>query len=77
LIRSTDAAQTWTNVVLQWGGRLPRPAHRGASIYGWDATSGRLLVSGDRGKTWRGKAAGPVGLDETETLHASTAGGAT
>ena len=52
LIRSTDAGETWDIVSL--GGEVDFHALRVAHghIYGWDATTGRLLVSADDGRTW-------------------------
>ncbi len=52
LIRSTDAAETWQSVSL--GGEVDFHALHAAHgrIYGWDAGSGRLMVSADQGRTW-------------------------
>ncbi|RBY84450.1 F510_1955 family glycosylhydrolase [Blastococcus sp. TF02A-30] len=52
LIRSTDAGETWDIVSL--GGEVDFHALRVAHgrIYGWDSTTGRLLVSADEGWTW-------------------------
>ncbi|RBY75954.1 exo-alpha-sialidase [Blastococcus sp. TF02-09] len=52
LIRSSDAGETWDIVSL--GGEVDFHALRVAHgrIYGWDATTGRLLVSADEGRTW-------------------------
>ncbi len=52
LIRSTNAGETWDIVSL--GGEVDFHALRVAHgrIYGWDATTGRLLVSADEGQTW-------------------------
>lgn len=52
LIRSTDAGETWDIVSL--GGEVDFHALRVAHgrIYGWDSTTGRLLVSADEGRTW-------------------------
>lgn len=52
LIRSTDAGETWDIVSL--GGEVDFHALRVAHgrIYGWDSTTGRLLVSTDEGRTW-------------------------
>ncbi len=53
LIRSTDAAETWQSVSL--GGEVDFHALHAAHgrIYGWDAGTGRLLVSADDGRTWQ------------------------
>ncbi len=52
LIRSTDAAESWQSVSL--GGKVDFHALHTAHgrIYGWDAGSGRLMVSADQGRTW-------------------------
>ena len=52
LIRSTDAARTWESVSLS--GEVDFHALHSAhgNVYGWDAGSGRLMVSGDGGQTW-------------------------
>ncbi len=53
LIRSTDAAETWQSVSL--GGEVDFHALSAVHgrIYGWDAGTGRLLVSADDGRTWQ------------------------
>lgn len=53
LIRSTDAGQSWQTVSLT--GEVDFHALRVAhgSIYGWDATSSRFMVSTDDGTTWQ------------------------
>ena len=52
LVKSTDAAQSWQVVSL--GGEADFHALHAAHgrIHGWDAGSGRLLVSADDGRTW-------------------------
>ena len=52
LIRSTDAANSWQVVSL--GGETDFHALHAAhgSVFGWDAGTGRLMVSGDDGRTW-------------------------
>lgn len=52
LIRSEDAGESWEIVSL--GGEVDfhvlREAH--GNIYGWDAGTGRVMVSVDEGQTW-------------------------
>ena len=52
LIRSTDAAQTWSTVSLS--GEVDFHALHSAhgKVYGWDSGSGRLMVSSDDGRSW-------------------------
>lgn len=52
LIRSTDAAQSWQTVSLT--GEVDFHALHSAhgNVYGWDAGTGRLMVSDDDGRTW-------------------------
>lgn len=80
LIRSTDAGGTWDIVSL--GGEADFHALRVAhgSIYGWDAVTGRLLVSGDEGQTWETRSALvlrdlAVHPDDPEVLLGTTAQG--
>ena len=77
LIRSSDAGETWDIVSL--GGEVDFHALRVAHgrIYGWDATTGRLLVSSDEGRTWETRST--LGLrdmavspDDPETLVVTT-----
>lgn len=52
LIRSTDGAESWQNVSLsgETDFHALHSAHN--KVYGWDATSGRFMVSSDAGRTW-------------------------
>ena len=52
LVRSTDAGGTWTTVSLT--GEVDFHALHAVpgAVYGWDAGSGRLMVSSDAGRTW-------------------------
>ncbi len=52
LIRSTDAAQSWESVSLS--GEVDFHALHAAhgNVYGWDSSSGQLMVSDDGGLTW-------------------------
>jgi len=53
LVRSNDAGRTWTPVSLL--GQADFHALRASArrVYGADATSGKLLVSADGGRTWQ------------------------
>jgi photosystem II stability/assembly factor-like uncharacterized protein len=52
LIQSTDGARTWTPISLLGQADFHVLRSRGNRVYGFDSTHGRLLVSGDGGKTW-------------------------
>ncbi len=52
LIESTDAGATWRSVSLLGEADFHVLRSTGDRLYGYDATGGRLLVSGDRGRTW-------------------------
>ncbi|MGX5655165.1 F510_1955 family glycosylhydrolase [Geodermatophilus nigrescens] len=60
LVRSTDAGGTWRSVSLSGEADLHvlRAAH--GRIYGWDAGSGRLLVSADEGLSWEERGTVPL-----------------
>lgn len=80
LIRSTDAAQSWTTVSL--GGKVDFHALHAAhgNVYGWDSGTGTLMVSTDQGRTWdtRGTlslADFVVSPDNPQVLLATTATG--
>jgi hypothetical protein len=51
LIESTDAAETWTPLSLQGEADFHALGVVGDRIYGYDATSGRLMTTTDR-ETW-------------------------
>lgn len=80
LIRSTDAAESWQAVSL--AGEVDFHALHAAhgNVYGWDSSSGRLMVSADEGLTWdtrseldlRDFAVGPA---DPDSLLATTPGG--
>lgn len=52
LIESTDGGRTWVSISLLGEADFHVLRSRGAQVYGFDSTNGRLLVSGDRGRTW-------------------------
>ena len=58
LIESTDAAQTWQHQSLQGEADFHALEVVGDRIYGYDATSGRLMTTTDR-TTWETIATGP------------------
>ena len=61
LIRSDDAGRTWTPVSLLGEVDFHVLRARGDRIYGVDAQSGALLVSGDAGRRWQRRSPpGPV-----------------
>ncbi len=64
LIESRDAGKTWKNVSLLGEADFHVLQHSGDRIYGFDGTQGRLMVSGDTGRSWqqRKPPAGVFGL---------------
>ena len=52
LIESTDEGKTWTPISLLGEADFHVLRSRGKRVYGFDSTNGRLLVSGDSGRTW-------------------------
>lgn len=80
LIESEDGGATWRSVSLLGQADFHLLRHRGSSVYGYDATGARFLVSRDRGVTWREQdAPGPVAdlaIDpETESVLLAVASG--
>ena len=53
LIESRDAGATWNPVSLLGEADFHALRVRGRRLVGYDATSGRVLVSNDRGRSWR------------------------
>ncbi|MFN2466738.1 MAG: F510_1955 family glycosylhydrolase [Gaiellaceae bacterium] len=53
LIESTDAGESWSSVSLSGEADFHVLRFAGERVYGYDASNDRLLVSGDRGRTWR------------------------
>lgn len=64
LIESRDAGKTWKTVSLLGEADFHVLEHSGDRIYGFDGTQGRLMVSGDGGRSWqqRKPPAGVFGL---------------
>ena len=52
LIESTDAGRTWTPISLLGEADFHVLRSSPSRVYGFDSTNGRLLVSGDEGRTW-------------------------
>ncbi|MBA3788190.1 MAG: exo-alpha-sialidase [Actinobacteria bacterium] len=52
LIESTDAGRTWTPISLLGKADFHVLRSAGSLVYGFDSGNERLLVSGDRGRTW-------------------------
>lgn len=63
LIQSTDAGRTWEPVSLLGEADFHVLRAAGRSVYGFDSTNSRLLVSSDRGRTWSERAAPEPLLD--------------
>lgn len=59
-IVSRDGAETWEPVSLLGEVDFHDLAVSGEQVFGYDATSGRLLVSVDGGRTWAPRAAEPL-----------------
>src|SRR5688500_14843518 len=53
LIESRDAGRTWRTLSLLGEADFHVLRFAGQRVYGYDASNDRLLVSGDRGRTWR------------------------
>ena len=53
LIQSRDAGETWAPISLQGEVDFHALRVRGRLLAGYDATSGRVMVSNDRGGSWR------------------------
>lgn len=53
LIESRDAGRSWEAVSLSGEADFHVLRFAGARVYGFDASHGRLMVSGDRGRSWR------------------------
>lgn len=52
LIESRDGGRTWTPISLLGEADFHVLRSRGNHVYAFDSTNGRLLVSGDSGRTW-------------------------
>lgn len=53
LIESTDKGESWQPISLSGEADFHVLRFAGERVYGYDASNDRLLVSGDRGRTWR------------------------
>lgn len=53
LIESSDAGRSWRSVSLLGEADFHSLRARGSHVVGYDASSGRLMVSVDGGRTWR------------------------
>jgi hypothetical protein len=53
LIESTDGGESWEPISLAGEADFHVLRFAGTNVYGYDASNDRLLVSGDRGQTWR------------------------
>jgi photosystem II stability/assembly factor-like uncharacterized protein len=53
LIESRDAGKTWTPISLLGKVDFHALRVRGRLLVGYDATSGRVMISNDRGENWR------------------------
>ena len=80
LIRTGDAGETWESVSLsgEVDFHVLHVAH--GRIYGWDAGTGRVMVSADDGGTWETRSIMDlrdvvVSPDDAETLLATTPAG--
>lgn len=77
LIRSTDAARIWEPVSLRGEADFHALQVAHDRVYGYDATSGSFLVSGDDGLTWQRRSVLPirdfaVSASEPEVVVATT-----
>ena len=52
LIESTDKGESWRSISLSGEADFHVLRFIGARVYGYDASNDRLLVSGDRGRSW-------------------------
>lgn len=78
LLESRDAGRTWRSLSLLGEADFHVLRFAGQSVYGYDASNDRLLVSGDEGRTWR-EVNRPAPLldlavDPTDSKHAVAAG---
>lgn len=53
LIESTDAGESWQPISLQGEADFHVLRFAGQRVYGYDATNDRLMVSADKGRSWR------------------------
>ena len=72
LLESRDTGETWESVSLLGEVDFHALRVRGGEIVGYDATSGRILISQDGGRTWSERRP-PERLDDL-VVHPSSAG---
>jgi hypothetical protein len=53
LIESTDSGESWQSISLLGEADFHVLRFAGERVYGYDSSNDRLLVSGDRGRSWR------------------------
>ena len=81
LIESTDSGESWQPISLSGEADFHVLRFAGERVYGYDASNDRLLVSGDRGRTWRElEKPGPlvdlaVDPDDARRIVVASAGG--
>ncbi len=61
LIRSTDAAKTWTTVSAEGEADFHSLQQAGQVLYGFDSQTSRVWASSDQGRTWDRRARLPIG----------------
>ncbi|MFH9467157.1 F510_1955 family glycosylhydrolase [Streptomyces clavifer] len=61
LIRSTDAARTWTTVSADGEADFHVLQRAGGTLYGFDSQTSQVWVSANEGRTWDRRARLPVG----------------
>jgi hypothetical protein len=81
LIESTDSGESWQTISLLGEADFHVLRFSGQRVYGYDASNDRLLVSADRGRSWRElEKPGPlvdlaVDPENARRIVATTAGG--
>jgi photosystem II stability/assembly factor-like uncharacterized protein len=80
LIRSTDGGRTWTPVSLLGKADFHVLRAQGTTIYGFDISNERLLVSSDSGQSWTSREAPEalidLAVDPNDPKHVLASGGA-
>ncbi|GGX42003.1 F510_1955 family glycosylhydrolase [Streptomyces chryseus] len=61
LIRSTDAAKTWTTVSAEGEADFHSLQQAGQVLYGFDSQTSQIWASNDQGRTWDRRAQLPIG----------------